>query len=501
MQSKNKFRYLSLGVFASVSVVLFVTTLEFAIASDHIAPKDLTLEDAKTFTDQQMYEYKQARYQRVDPAGDLLLFRRTAKMFGGIYRVMIGKEQMANPQDLVLPEEIDDPSVLPPPAPTPERFIQTPASFATHERESRINLAFNHNRQLSFQGRKNPILRDGFLEMLLQVIQEERSRGIEPTLGQPHEWSKEFKDNYGTAQGIALFPKLLVALSSGLCSVYLRTDLESPLLKWILSQPHNSITIPELFRSAYRFASGDIYLTLLTIENVLSKHWRNPNRSELALTKRLTPIANGYNYSADRFGTWYHFFGTMLYGYVEGRFSASTIGRIESLGSTILSKFQYNQQKAWLNIMGGVVGNDLQKAIRKKKYLSYEIKETNLVRETYLNLSEDYRDRIHIAKDPDITPILIQERDFVTLKIRHEGREQLPELENCKLELLVDRGAGFHSDLIRTEKITSLRPGQSQDFSFFLNNESERIEKIRGFISGCTGFPPKFSLAFEEKAQ
>ena len=77
------------------------------------------------------------------------------------------------------------------------------------------------------------------------------------------------------------------------------------------------------------------------------------------------PIANGYNYDSDRYGTWYHLFGMMLYGYVKDGTHANFIGRVEALGSNVLSRHSVDKtQKQWMNKEGGFVGQNLKKLVK-----------------------------------------------------------------------------------------------------------------------------------------
>ena len=109
------------------------------------------------------------------------------------------------------------------------------------------------------------------------------------------------------------------------------------LYNWMVAQTEGSLELVDVFRKSYRLNNGDIYKTLMTIENVLAHQWHNPKRESLTINSRLKPITSGHEYGEDKFGTWYHLFEIMLYGYVEGGVRAHIIGRVEALGSKMLS--------------------------------------------------------------------------------------------------------------------------------------------------------------------
>src|SRR5690606_30094235 len=131
---------------------------------------------------------------------------------------------------------------------------------------------------LELEGHKAPFKIKNMVLMLKQVITEEfHQNGITPKRGTVHEWSPGIKKKL--RRKFVLFsrmPKLLVALSRGATSHFMVTGTEEELKDYILSRPENSINLEEMFRASYRINQGDVYLSLLTVENVLNRFWLKP---------------------------------------------------------------------------------------------------------------------------------------------------------------------------------------------------------------------------------
>lgn len=122
-----------------------------------------------------------------------------------------------------------------------------------------------------------------------------------------------------------------------------------------------------------------------------------PQRRKRALTTKLKDITN-YNYRTDKFGSWYHLFGIMLYGYAEGGFKATVIGTVETWGSHIMGGFQDEKQENYINSRGGRVGNRLKKFVENEEYKKFEMNSKYLEESFYLELDEDFSKRIEKAK-------------------------------------------------------------------------------------------------------
>lgn len=250
--------------------------------------------------------------------------------------------------------------------------------------------------RLYLEGKQNPLKIKNFKKMMLQILaQEYQINGITPTFGEVHSWSPGFRENFN----VRYFPileasKLLVALARGMTAQYLITGQEVALKNYILSQPPFSIRFHEIFRQSYRLNQGNIYLTLLTVENLISQHWKDPQRNLFAITRRLSPLINAFGRNADNFGAWYHLFGMMLYGFVKGPVKAKFIGQTESFGSHILSKFNSEKQEDYINKSGGSLGHSLRVMIEKQLYGTEEINNEFLDSNFYLDLNENFDKRL-----------------------------------------------------------------------------------------------------------
>ena len=253
--------------------------------------------------------------------------------------------------------------------------------------------------ELGVEDHKRPLNNDGMQRMFARVIQQElKNSGIEPRVGEFHKWSPEFlkndiKETHGL-HWVNRFTKLLIALSKGETGRFMTTGTEISLRDWIMSQPLDSITMPELFRASYRLSKGDVYQSLLGIENVLARDWTVNHRENLPVTMRLTRITHEFGSKESRFGDWYHFFGITLYGYTKNEIAGVTVGEIEVIGSIIMNHFPGQHQKHSLNRNGGLIGYHLKKMIEKKKWSDLVLSDESLESSSYLNPSSDLSEKI-----------------------------------------------------------------------------------------------------------
>ncbi|WP_413292952.1 hypothetical protein ACLSU7_16270 [Bdellovibrio sp. HCB185ZH] len=394
--------------------------------------------------------YRQTSYKLIDPEGDRALIARANQVPKHILENLISKEGPQDKNWLPDPREWEDPlaDLIPQPEPT---------------------------EGISIQGRESPLYLESFEKTLTQVIQEESRRGLPPLFGIAHEWSAAYKNKHMMSQG----SKLLVALALGFTDRFMITGKEENLRQWILTENYESITLPELFRASYRINHGDVYLTLLTIENVLANNWRFIDRESLPITKRLRPISSGHNYKGDRYGTWYHFFGMILYGYVHGGTQAKVIGKIEALGSNMLSPDLNQTQKQWFNILGGYVGAHLKKVIRDKTYKTFVGSKTFLQESYYLNRREDFRDRLPQELSPDVQAALFKPRSnaglMTSIRIAHHSPR------SCQVDLIFDKGKGFDSRY----KAIQMEVDFSSLRATFIAASAPSARAVRGFIYNC----------------
>lgn len=139
---------------------------------------------------------------------------------------------------------------------------------------------------------------------LKKIIRNEQARGLHASFGRIHTWSA------GRTSGLS---KIIMALATASSSRFLYVGHEEELIEWIKKRPDNSVSIEALFHKSYILNGGNVYLTLLTIENILSDATFEENRENTAVNRKLADLYAG---SPNKFGDWYHMFGTMLAGYV-----------------------------------------------------------------------------------------------------------------------------------------------------------------------------------------
>jgi hypothetical protein len=336
--------------------------------------------------------------------------------------------------------------------------------------------------QPSIQGRLNPIRVEGLIKAFTEIISEEYRNGIQPSLGQVHQWAPETLDKFRGKPGtdVLLISKLLAVMALGESQIYTPTGQGRALFDWILTQPFNSITLPELFRATYKLNDGDVYSSLLTIQNLMAANWKYPARENLPTTQRLKPITLGFNYAEDRFGTWYHFFGMILYGYVYGPQQAHFVGWTESVGSRILSNYNHSQ-KRWFNVIGGDVGWGLRQAILQRQYIGVS-DPTSLQESSYRNFDEDFRDRLPFTAAADIqASVETRHRDYSSIYIQSLDTD----LKACQVDLMFDIGAGMDSRW----KISWPQVDFHKNQKLELTTDLENVRKLRGFIHSCANQP------------
>lgn len=330
------------------------------------------------------FVYQQKEYRQEDPQGDFLLLWSVSQIPHFVVSGLKGETDKLLRERKEKIEELLQKYPDFRPVPESQNVIV----------EDYIPYRTDHH-PVALEGHKAPFKVKNVALMLEQVIVEEfQNNGIEPVLGKPHKWSKE-----GKSKGkkflfkIGQLSKLLVALSRGVTSQYMISGTEHELKEYLIAQETESVTLESMFRASYRINQGDVYKSLLTIENVLSQFWLSSQREKRLITTKLKDITN-YYYRTDKFGAWYHLFGVMLYGYAEGGLKARAIGRIEALGSGVLSGFKDEKQETYINLNGGRIGGKLKRFIKKKNYLKFESNPDYLKEAFYLQLDEDFSERL-----------------------------------------------------------------------------------------------------------
>lgn len=333
--------------------------------------------------------YQQSAYQLNDPKGDELLLWSThdllVNQIPGYVKENFKKQGGKTARELQKKKA--------------EAYLKYPQYAPLAETKNILIedfVPFNPDHQpVAIEGKKAPFHWKKLSLMMKQVIVEEyKNFGTQPQIGVIHEWSpearKQLKKKYDV---LGRMNKLLVTLSKGSSSRYLITGTESQLVDYILSRPIKSINLEEMFRASYRINKGDLYLTFLTVENVLSAFWITPQREKRSVTTRLKDITN-YNYQTDKFGAWYHLYGMLLYGHAYGSFNASIVSIFEAVSDKMMTGFAGDPQENVINKMGGKAGATLREFIENKEYLDFELNSDYVNEDNYMDLDEDFSKRL-----------------------------------------------------------------------------------------------------------
>lgn len=184
-----------------------------------------------------------------------------------------------------------------------------------------------------------------------------------PSEGICHRWSTAYLEHpLQFPYPYIYFSKLLIALAYGDSSVYFITGKEQALLQWIFSQQDRSVSIVRIFQTSYLLNNGDCYLSVLTICNVISRFWSYQNRERLCISHKLQVITSSEG-TGDNFGTWYHFWCLVLFGYCHSGFTAWLVGSIETIGSHMVSHSE-ERDEDFVNSHAGSIGSSLRNYVR-----------------------------------------------------------------------------------------------------------------------------------------
>ncbi len=346
--------------------------------------QDLDLEENKYLG----YIYQQPAYLLNDPQGDILLLWSAKQIPAFILGNIRGKQA----EVLAKRKEKVDELILKYPQYRPKeetKNVIVPDYITVNQGQLAIEL----------EGHKAPFKVKNMALMMKQVISEEyQLNQIEPQIGTIHEWSPEIKKELHKKFVIfSRISKLLIALSRGGTSNYMVTGTEEELKDYILTRPEHSINLEAMFRASYKINKGDVYLALLTIENLLSRFWLTPQRSKRAILTKLKDITN-FHYHTDKFGSWYHLFGIMLYGYAEGAFKSKVVGTLETVGSQIMGRFVDEKQESYINSRGGPIGARLRRFVEKNQFKTFKLDNKNIEEDFYMDLDEDFTKRLEKEK-------------------------------------------------------------------------------------------------------
>ncbi len=228
-------------------------------------------------------------------------------------------------------------------------------------------------------GKTMPIDIDRLLNRFGEILRL-HAPDVVPVRGEEHKWSPEARKYlaYGFWHRLRRhaeyqqenFPvpllmrsKLLLCLACGWTARYCVTGREKALEDRILGYPDRSVRIDQFFEESYLLNEGNIYLTLLTCENVLAGQPHRSERDTDPLQKKLTYIRHDSKEMGDNYGAWYHFFGTALYGFVRTEFVSTFVADTESIGSLFYEG--PDRQETFMNHYGALFGDRFRKMVKK----------------------------------------------------------------------------------------------------------------------------------------
>lgn len=283
--------------------------------------------------------YQQDRVMLVDPQGDAMLIRKLDTAFVKLASAFFHQD---------LPQAVSD------------------RERKAGEADFKIGKTYSLDNEL-------------LLEQFADILRRNYP-AISPYIGEEHRWSPEARvyNLYGywhrlwrrIAGEQQDFPipvfmrsKLLMCLACGWTSRYCITGTEEALKERIMSYPDHSLQIHELFAESYVLNQGNLYMTLLSCENVLTGQPHRSEREFDPLQQKLSYIRNDSKPLGDNYGAWYHFFGIALYGMLRPQFVSTFVANTESLGSFFMEG--PDPQETLINYYGALFGRELRRIIEK----------------------------------------------------------------------------------------------------------------------------------------
>ncbi|OGK05765.1 MAG: hypothetical protein A2W80_12790 [Candidatus Riflebacteria bacterium GWC2_50_8] len=206
---------------------------------------------------------------------------------------------------------------------------------------------------------------------------------IIPVLGEEHRWSPEAKRYlaYGFWHRLGRhifrkqkeFPsplffrsKLFLLLACGWTSRYAVTGQERALTERIMRYPDGKLQLHHMFMESYVLNRGNIYLSMLTAENVLAGDPYRVDRENDPVQKKLAYLRHDTVQMGDNYGAWYHFFGIGMYAIVRTGLISRSVAEIESLGSLVLEGA--DKQEDYINRYGAIFGKKFRKMLKDETW-------------------------------------------------------------------------------------------------------------------------------------
>ena len=204
-----------------------------------------------------------------------------------------------------------------------------------------------------------------------------------PSPGEEHDWSPDAKDYllFGFWHRLGChvigkqqdFPspfvigsKLFLCLACGWTARYCITGQEKALTNRVMAYPDGGVLPHDLFEESYILNKGNIYLTLLTCENVLAGDPHRKGRQNDPLQKKLAYIRHDSKEIGNNYGAWYHLFGIALYGMLRTNLTSRSVAEFENLGSFFYEGA--DKQETYINRHGALLGIKLKKIMKHETW-------------------------------------------------------------------------------------------------------------------------------------
>lgn len=381
------------ATFGSAVVLASLATSAFA-QSGSSRTTNITLDEVSGWGKPQYWSYQQKQFAIEDAAGDLILTRMLSNFPFDAVLLLTGQKMISIPTADVAPHESSG-----------ECRSQGRLDHTCVERGWRP-----HSPDTVYVEGTEPAFRQPeLLRAFVRVIQEEERRtsgALRPHISPAPRWSEEFLTRFTNKRAhipgnphvtedygyiVDLFDKPLVALFFGSTSRFMTVGTEDELVSWIVSQPFNSATLIDVFRKSYRMHDGDLHHTFLSVENILSRHWRHKYRENLPMTRRLRPFTNWKDgVINDNFGSWYHFWGVAYYGVIAGKRKAVFAAQLEHQGSVILSHDSHELQEKHVNLQGAKLGGELRSLVLSGAWRNVTTRPEDTQEASYRNVQTVY---------------------------------------------------------------------------------------------------------------
>lgn len=292
--------------------------------------------------------YQQEQLQLVDPKGDAFLIRKLDQVPMKLIQALVKGSY-------------------------PQAEIQKEKELQALEDNKKIEAGFK-------TGKTIPIDVDRLVNKCHEVINNYYPN-ITPKMGEEHKWSPEakkflyygfwhrlgrhvFRKQKEFPSPLFLRSKLFLLLACGWTSRYALTGTEEALKKRIMLYPDGKMQLHQMFMESYVLNKGNLYLTMLTSENVLAGDPYRVDREKDPIQKKLAYLRHDSVQMGDNYGAWYHFHGIAMYALVRAGITARAVAEIESIGSLFLEG--KDKQEDYINRYGAIFGRKFKKMFKSE---------------------------------------------------------------------------------------------------------------------------------------